>query len=194
MAWAATHTFSVGEVLTANNMNLIQNNINAIASVGSYRHVHASATRAETVIDGGWLECNGTAVSRSTYSALFTKISTTYGSGDGSTTFNLPDAAGRVVVALAGTGGHADVTSLGAADSASLAGRRPKHNQTVASASTTDIAIGGNSNQPGSNSILGGINAGNRTLSTTVTVGPQTGNEPTDAPAYIVLGILTIKF
>ena len=39
----------------------------------------------------GWLICNGSAVSRTTYSALFAVIGTTYGSGDGSATFNLPD-------------------------------------------------------------------------------------------------------
>lgn len=42
----------------------------------------------------GWLECNGTAVSRVTYAALFAAIGTTWGVGDGSTTFNLPDARG----------------------------------------------------------------------------------------------------
>ena len=44
----------------------------------------------------GWLLCYGQAVSRSTYAALFTAISTTYGIGDGATTFNLPDCRGRV--------------------------------------------------------------------------------------------------
>ena len=39
----------------------------------------------------GWLECNGDAVSRTTYSSLFTAISTTYGVGDNSSTFNVPD-------------------------------------------------------------------------------------------------------
>lgn len=43
----------------------------------------------------GWLECNGQAVSRTTYSALFTAIGTTWGSGDGSTTFNIPDLRGE---------------------------------------------------------------------------------------------------
>jgi microcystin-dependent protein len=46
----------------------------------------------------GWLMCDGSAVSRSTYATLFSAIGTTYGSGDGSTTFNLPDLRGRVVV------------------------------------------------------------------------------------------------
>jgi microcystin-dependent protein len=56
-----------------------------------------------TVIDfasvtppAGWLLCNGQAVSRSTYAALFAVIETTFGAGDGSTTFNVPDLAGRV--------------------------------------------------------------------------------------------------
>jgi phage-related tail fiber protein len=45
----------------------------------------------------GFLTCAGQAVSRTTYSALFTAIGTTYGSGDGSTTFNLPDLRGEFV-------------------------------------------------------------------------------------------------
>ncbi len=42
----------------------------------------------------GWLVCNGSAVSRTTYAALFAVIGTTFGIGDGSTTFNLPDMRG----------------------------------------------------------------------------------------------------
>lgn len=43
----------------------------------------------------GWLKCDGSAVSRTTYSALFAKIGTKYGSGDGSKTFNLPNFINR---------------------------------------------------------------------------------------------------
>ena len=46
---------------------------------------------------GGYLFCAGQAVSRSTYADLFTAIGTTYGTGDGSSTFNLPDLRGRVI-------------------------------------------------------------------------------------------------
>lgn len=46
--------------------------------------------------DPGWLLCNGAAVSRTTYDALFAAIGTGFGAGDGSTTFNVPDLAGRV--------------------------------------------------------------------------------------------------
>lgn len=59
----------------------------------------------EAKVPSGWLFCNGQAVSRTTYSALFGVISTTYGAGDGSTTFNLPDLRGRM--AASGYGGGA---------------------------------------------------------------------------------------
>ena len=51
----------------------------------------------------GWLLCDGTAVNRSTYSALFAAIGTSWGAGDSSTTFNLPDLEGAF---LRGTGSH----------------------------------------------------------------------------------------
>lgn len=46
----------------------------------------------------GWLLCNGQAVSRTDYAALFAILGTYYGDGDGSTTFNLPNLAGRCVI------------------------------------------------------------------------------------------------
>ena len=52
-----------------------------------------------------WFLCYGQAVSRTTYSSLFSVIGTTYGSGDGSTTFNLPDLRGRVVAGQDDMGG-----------------------------------------------------------------------------------------
>jgi microcystin-dependent protein len=55
----------------------------------------------------GWLLCYGQAVSRTTYATLFTAISTTYGVGDGSTTFNLPDMRGRTVAGKDDMGGSA---------------------------------------------------------------------------------------
>lgn len=54
----------------------------------------------------GWLMCDGQAVSRTTYAYLFGEIGTTFGIGDGATTFNVPDLRGRfpLGVAAAGTG------------------------------------------------------------------------------------------
>tara|TARA_R100000315_G_C5216410_1_gene129322 strand:+ start:20 stop:1297 length:1278 start_codon:yes stop_codon:yes gene_type:complete len=53
----------------------------------------------------GFLLCYGQAISRSTYSDLFSAISTTYGTGDGSSTFNVPDLRGRVVAGQDDMGG-----------------------------------------------------------------------------------------
>ncbi|MFL9669754.1 phage tail fiber protein [Variovorax sp. AB1(2024)] len=50
---------------------------------------------AGTVVPAGWLKRNGAAISRTAYAALFAAIGTTFGSGDGSTTFNLPDDRGN---------------------------------------------------------------------------------------------------
>ena len=67
----------------------------------------------------GFLECNGQTVSRSTYSALFAIVGTTYGAGDGSSTFLVPNIQDNVPVgksgtkALASTGGANTVASTG---------------------------------------------------------------------------------
>ena len=74
---------------------------------------------SDSSVPSGFLECNGAAVSRSTYSALFAIIGETYGVGDGATTFNVPDLQDNVPVgksgtkALASTGGANTVTSTG---------------------------------------------------------------------------------
>ena len=58
----------------------------------------------------GYLVCDGSAVSRTDYAALFAVIGTTWGAGDGSTTFNLPDFRGRTAIG-AGTGTASDATA-----------------------------------------------------------------------------------
>lgn len=59
----------------------------------------------------GWLICNGDAVDRTLYAQLFAAIGETFGVGDGSTTFNLPDMRGRVAAGVGtGTGGGASGT------------------------------------------------------------------------------------
>jgi microcystin-dependent protein len=62
---------------------------------------------AGTTPPDGWLLCYGQAVSRTGYSDLFAAIGTTYGAGDGSTTFNLPDLRGRVAAGKDDMGGSA---------------------------------------------------------------------------------------
>ncbi len=64
----------------------------------------------------GWAICDGAALPRATFASLFTVIGTTYGNGDGSTTFNVPDLRGRVAVGVdAATGRVSANNFLGAA-------------------------------------------------------------------------------
>jgi microcystin-dependent protein len=62
---------------------------------------------AGSTAPAGWLLCFGQNVSRTDYGALFAAIGTTYGSGDGSTTFALPDLRGRVIAGVDNMGGSA---------------------------------------------------------------------------------------
>ena len=68
---------------------------------------------AGSVAPAGWLLCDGSLISRSTYAALFAVVGTTYGAGDGSTTFKLPDLRGRARLG-AGQGDGLTARTLGA--------------------------------------------------------------------------------
>ena len=70
----------------------------------------------------GWLLCDGTAVSRTTYATLFGLLSTTYGAGNGTTTFNLPDMRGRMPMG-AGTGVGQGASGSGAPSGTALTAR-----------------------------------------------------------------------
>lgn len=71
----------------------------------------------------GWIKANGDAVSRTTYAALFAAIGTTYGAGDGSTTFNLPDLRGEFVRGWDDGRG----VDAGRANGSAQAGQMPSH-------------------------------------------------------------------
>jgi microcystin-dependent protein len=72
----------------------------------------------------GWLLCDGSAVSRTTFAGLFGAIGTAYGAGDGSSTFNLPDYRGR---ALVGLGTASEVNARGDNDGMAVGNRKPQH-------------------------------------------------------------------
>lgn len=81
----------------------------------------------------GWLLCDGSAVSRSTYSRLFGVISTRHGTGNGTTTFNLPDRRGRAAVGLDASQGEFNTVGLkGGASYVTLTeGQMPSHSHGV---------------------------------------------------------------
>jgi microcystin-dependent protein len=79
-----------------------------------------------TAAPSGYLLCDGSAISRTTFAALFAVLGTTWGAGDGVTTFNLPDTRGRVIVPVA-PGGNAEVNAVGLTDGTAMGSRRVRH-------------------------------------------------------------------
>lgn len=75
-----------------------------------------------TSAPSGFLLCDGSAVSRTTYATLYGVIGTTYGTGDGSTTFNLPDVRGRVVIMVDGIAARVTSASTNGANADTLGG------------------------------------------------------------------------
>lgn len=89
---------------------LIYKIVTKLADIEKYEPVGSIKMYGGSTAPSRWLICDGSAVSRTTYSALFDVIGTTFGTGDGSTTFNLPDLRGRTAIG-AGTGTAADATA-----------------------------------------------------------------------------------
>jgi microcystin-dependent protein len=79
-----------------------------------------------TTPPSGFLLCDGSAVGRSAFPALWSVLGTVWGAGDGSTTFNLPDCRGRVLVGYM-PGGNSEVATIGASDGTAAASRRVRH-------------------------------------------------------------------
>lgn len=77
---------------------------NVIVDNASATPAGAVTAFAMSTAPAGWLECDGSAISRTTYATLFTAIGTTFGTGDGSTTFNIPDLRGYFVRGWANAG------------------------------------------------------------------------------------------
>lgn len=96
---------------------------------------------AGSTAPAGWLLCYGQAVSRTQYPVLFTTLNTTYGSGDGSTTFNIPDMRGRAVAGKDDMGGTAasrlTATVLSAANTLGATGGTQTHTLTGAQSGTS---------------------------------------------------------
>ena len=88
----------------------------------------------------GWLLCNGAAISRTTYARLFAVIGTTYGAGDGSTTFNLPDFRDRFPV---GAGSSYALNAKGGANTVTLTTNQiPAHTHGKSGAVTNGMTGG----------------------------------------------------
>ncbi|GAA4457510.1 phage tail protein [Rurimicrobium arvi] len=87
-------SFTTDSVLTADANGVVRRVAMSTAPDQTVGSIEAFAFSA---IPSDYLECNGAAVSRTTFATLFAKIGTTYGAGDGTTTFNLPDLRGEFI-------------------------------------------------------------------------------------------------
>lgn len=143
----------------------------------------------------GWALCDGTAVSRSTYSALFALIGTTFGAGDGSTTFNLPDLRSRFIAgkgtgtwsdALAETGGSKDAITVEHTHTATT-NTTGSHTHSETTRSSTAGASSGSAVNANIG-LVPGSTGSNGSHSHTVTV-DNAGSSGTDAnlPPYLTL-------
>lgn len=110
-------TMTSGLLKTANNLSEIQASLDtAYSNIGLNMAIPVGCIfpYAGTTAPTGWLFCNGQAVSRSVESQLWDVLGTTYGAGNGTTTFNLPDLRGRVIIGKDTTTGSANrVTTAG---------------------------------------------------------------------------------
>ena len=170
---------------TTGQFQLITNNINVATPPGQV------ATYAMTSCPAGWLNANGAAVSRTTYSILFSTIGSTWGNGDGSTTFNVPDLRGTFVRGTGTNGTYA--AAVGQAVGTYAADTYLNHDHTATQAAhthtytqvtTTAQATGGSGSNYFNNSTTG------TTSSTTpaITVGASTtGGTETKPKNYGVL-------
>lgn len=128
--WDSGTVYFIGSIVnSAGNLyfSIQDNNLNnPITDIAYWQNVGTPAGSIQmfggSSIPSGWLSCDGSAVSRTTYQALYSAIGVTYGAGDGSSTFNLPNFSGNVPIApggvigasLGGEGGEAThVLSIG---------------------------------------------------------------------------------
>jgi microcystin-dependent protein len=160
-------------------------NIQSAIPVGSVMAFGRSSPPA------GWLAANGSAVSRTTYAALFAAIGTAFGAGDGTTTFTLPDLRDRVAIgsgtlyALAATGGSKDAIVVSHTHTATVTD--PGHVHTYLSPSGAGGAADGGSGSSTTNtgSAVTGITVANSTE----------GSSGTNANLQPYIGLLhCIKF
>jgi len=135
----------------------------------------------------GYLLCAGSAVSRTTYAALFAVISTTFGVGDGTTTFNLPNYTSRMPygTTIGAIGGSADAVVVSHTHTATSTVTDPSHSHTTDAGSTRGGA-GSNSGYSTSGSFTTGTATTGITVATTNT---STGVSGTNANLPPYLGI-----
>lgn len=128
-AASVPHQFTTGEALTAESLNAnfaaLDQRITALESALPAGTIvaYGGPSAGGNAVPDGWLLCDGSAVSRTTYANLFAAVGINFGSGDGIKTFNLPDLRGRFLRGIDdGTGRDPDASSRAASAPGGSAG------------------------------------------------------------------------
>ncbi len=121
-SWAAGNTITAADLNTylRDNLKHLKENAPAVGTIDAYAGASAPT---------GYLLCDGSAVSRTTYADLFAAIGTTYGAGNGTTTFNLPDLRGRFPLGVSGS--HALGSTGGSETKTLIEANLPAHTHTM---------------------------------------------------------------
>lgn len=103
---AIPHVLQDGPGHTASGVEVLENDRYIADAVDAVLPVGTPVPTFRGSASPGFLFCDGSAVSRTTYAALFAAIGTVAGNGDGSSTFNLPDLRGRFLMGVDGSAGR----------------------------------------------------------------------------------------
>lgn len=150
-AWSKLAASTSGYILKANGAGAAPSWDAFAVPVGSLQLYGGSSAPT------GWLLCDGSAISRSTYASLYAVISTVYGSGDGSSTFNIPDFRGRSPIGV-GTGSgltaRALAATVGVESHPLVTAELPSHNHTATDSGHTHTGTTGGQSADHNHAVL----------------------------------------
>jgi len=146
---------------------------------------------AGSVAPGGWLLCDGSAVSRFTYSFLFAAIGTTWGTGDGSSTFNLPDFRGRMILGVSGS--YALASKGGSATTVQSVSQMPPHMHPLTDPGHFHTALVASSTNTAGAAAGTGVSGSTSTEVTGITMGDTGGGMPMTTISPYAAALVIIK-
>lgn len=168
-----------GEIIAGNIYNISYDGtefqlLNPVSAEPTGSVIAFAASTAPT----GYIECNGSAISRTTFSGLFNIIGTTFGSGDGSTTFNIPDLRGYFVRGWADTGSVDSGRAFGSTQTGDVAPHShtindPTHSHAIV---PTALTAGGSGGTVGGSQLFNGV-TDTQASATGITINNSTGTE-----------------
>lgn len=194
MPWTTPKDWQEGELVTDDLLNeQLRDNLNYLNQM---LPVGSVLPYAGSNAPSGWLLCDGSAVSRSTYSDLFNVVGTTFGAGDGSTTFNLPDLRGRFPLGLDNMGGNS-ANRVTASQADSLGGTSGAEDHTLSASElaphTHNVTFPGRNStggDPDASRFSGVTTIGNNFNLTKTSASAGSGSPHNNMPPYISLSFI----